>query len=87
MKLNTVIKFLIIITLFGFTNISDNNFGDPPTKKDFVDLKEIMPNLRSDMRYFGSNNFVGKPIDGYNAAKCLLSKEAAFALKNVRNIS
>ena len=85
MKLNKLLKFLIILSLFGFTQISENNLGDPPTKNDFVDLKELMPNLRSDMRYFGSNNFVGKPIDGYNAAKCLLSKEAAHALKNVQD--
>ncbi|MCK4562703.1 MAG: M15 family metallopeptidase [Flavobacteriaceae bacterium] len=44
-----------------------------------------MPNLRSDLRYYGSHNFIGKPIDGYNAPKCLLTKEAAFALKKVQD--
>ncbi|NOQ92687.1 MAG: peptidase M15 [Flavobacteriaceae bacterium] len=83
MKLNNIIRFLIIITLFGFTSNSGQT-GEPPTKKDFVYLKEIMPNLRSDLRYYGSNNFIGKPIDGYNAPKCLLTKEAAYALKNVQ---
>ncbi|NKQ38314.1 MAG: M15 family metallopeptidase [Methanosarcinales archaeon] len=85
MKLNTIIKFLIVLTLFGFTNISENNIGDPPTKKDFVDLKELIPNLRSDLRYYGSHNFIGRPIDGYNAPKALLTKEAANALKKVQD--
>ncbi|MCF6224182.1 MAG: M15 family metallopeptidase [Flavobacteriaceae bacterium] len=85
MKLNTIIKFFIVITLFGFTNNSDNRLNEPPSKKDFVYLKEIMTNLRSDIRYYGSNNFIGQPIDGYNAPKCLLSKEAAYALKKVQD--
>ena len=84
MKLNNIIRFLIIITLFGFTSNSGQT-GEPPTKKDFVYLKEIMPNLRSDLRYYGSHNFIGRPIDGYNAPKCLLTKEAAYALKNVQD--
>ena len=43
-----------------------------------------MPNLRSDLRYYGSNNFIGKPVEGYNAPKCILTKEAAYALKEVQ---
>ncbi len=85
MKLNNIIRFLIIITLFGFTSNSSYQTGEPPTKKDFIYLKEIMPNLRSDLRYYGSHNFIGRPIDGYNAPKCLLTKEAAYALKNVQD--
>jgi len=84
MKLNNIFRVLIILSLFGFTNNSGNPTSEPPTKKDFVYLKEIMPNLRSDLRYYGSNNFVGRPIDGYNSPKCLLTKEAAYALKNVQ---
>ena len=85
MKLNTILKFLIIITLFGFTNNSESPSQQPPTKEDFVNLKELMPNLRSDLRYYGSHNFIGKPIDGYNAPICYLTKEAAYALKNVQD--
>jgi len=85
MKLNNIIKFLIIITLFSFTTNSEKTINEPPTKKDFVYLKEIMPNLRSDLRYYGSNNFIGRPVDGYNEPKCLLTKEAAFALKKVQD--
>src|SRR5262249_44586889 len=31
-------------------------------------------------RYFGDDNFVGARIDGYEAARCLLSRQAAAAL-------
>ncbi len=85
MKLNILIKSILLLSLFSFSTISDKSAGEPPSKKDFIYLKELMPNLRSDLRYFGSNNFVGSPIDGYNQAKCLLTKEAAYALKKVQD--
>jgi D-alanyl-D-alanine dipeptidase len=36
------------------------------------------------MRYAGSENFVGRPIDGYAAPRCLLKVEAAAALARVQ---
>ncbi len=50
----------------------------------FVYAKEVIPKLRTDLRYYSSNNFIGKPIDGYIQPKCIMSKEAAAALKNVQ---
>lgn len=85
MKLNILIKSIVVFSLLSFSTLSDGTFNEPPSKKDFVYLKEIMPNLRSDLRYYGSNNFIGVPVDGYNQAKCLLTKEAAYALKKVQD--
>ena len=79
MKLNTIIKSIVVFSLLSFSTFNDGTTNDPPSKSDFVDLKELMPNLRSDMRYYGSDNFVGRPIAGYNQPKCLLTKEAANA--------
>ena len=36
------------------------------------------------MRYFGEDNFVGARIDGYEAARCLLTRPAAAALARVQ---
>ncbi len=85
MKLNILIKSIVVFSLLSFSTLSDGTLNEPPSKKDFVYLKEIMPNLRSDLRYYGSNNFIGEPIDGYNQPKCLLTKEAANALKKVQD--
>jgi D-alanyl-D-alanine dipeptidase len=85
MKLNTVIKSIVVFSLLSFSTLNDGATNKPPSKEDFVDLKELMPNLRSDLRYHGSNNFVGRPIDGYNEPKCLLTKEAGAALKKVQD--
>jgi len=85
MKLNTIIKSIVVFSLLSFSTFNDGATNEPPSKEDFVDLKEIMPNLRSDMRYFGSDNFVGRPIAGYNQPKCMLTKEAGAALKKVQD--
>jgi len=50
----------------------------------FVDVKEVIPSIQLDIRYYGSHNFVGERIDGYNAPKCLLTKEAAAGLAKVQ---
>lgn len=47
---------------------------------DLVDVREIEPSIRTDIRYAGSRNFVGEAVDGYEAARCLLSRPAAEAL-------
>lgn len=85
MKLNIILKSILVLSFLSFGTLSDGDPSDPPSKDDFVDLKELMPNLRSDLRYYGSNNFVGTPIDGYNEPICLLTKEAAYALKKVQD--
>ncbi|HQY55075.1 MAG TPA: M15 family metallopeptidase, partial [Dokdonella sp.] len=42
------------------------------TEAGLVDISELVPDITLDMRYAGSDNFVGRPIDGYRAARCLL---------------
>ncbi|MCG6537217.1 MAG: M15 family metallopeptidase, partial [Syntrophales bacterium LBB04] len=50
----------------------------------FVDVQEVVPTLLLDIRYFGPHNFIGERIDGYNAPKCLLTRQAAAALARVQ---
>jgi zinc D-Ala-D-Ala dipeptidase len=49
----------------------------------FVDAATMVPGLIVDMRYAGAHNFVGRPIDGYAAPRCLLTRAAASALAAV----
>jgi zinc D-Ala-D-Ala dipeptidase len=51
---------------------------------DFVDIKEVIPSIVLAIRYYTPHNFVGEKIDGYNAPKCFLTNQAAFALNNVQ---
>lgn len=49
----------------------------------FVDAATVVPGLVVEMRYAGSHNFTGRPVDGYQAPHCLLTREAAAALAEV----
>ena len=51
----------------------------------FVYLDSIIPTVSIDLKYFGKDNFIGTKINGYNLNRCIISKEAALALKNVQN--
>lgn len=51
---------------------------------DIIELHDIAPDIAEDIRYHGSNNFIGRPIAGYRAAKCLLTRPAAVALAKVQ---
>lgn len=50
----------------------------------FVDAATVAAGLAVEMRYFGSDNFVGRRIAGYEAPVCVLTSEAATALAAVQ---
>ena len=50
----------------------------------FVYLRDIEPGIIQDMRYASANNFVGKPLRGYDAAECVVKREVGLALKNIQ---
>ena len=52
--------------------------------QNFVEIRELIPDIQLDIRYFGSHNFVGEKINAYNAPKCFLTREAAAALAKVQ---
>jgi D-alanyl-D-alanine dipeptidase len=55
-----------------------------PLPPGFVDAAAVVDGLVVDMRYFGTSNFVGEKIDGYERPRCLLSAPAANALAAVQ---
>ncbi|MBT8319203.1 MAG: M15 family metallopeptidase [Gramella sp.] len=50
----------------------------------FVYLDEQIPDIVYEIRYAGENNFIGKPVAGYDSPRAILSKEAANALAKVQ---
>ncbi len=70
--------FAVLLAVCG----SQGAFGlDRPA--DFVDAATVVPGLIVEMRYAGSHNFTGRPVDGYQAPHCLLTRQAAAALAEV----
>lgn len=51
---------------------------------DIEDIESVIPGVALDIRYYGPHNFVGAPIDGYQAPKCLLTRKSAEALGKVQ---
>ncbi|MFC3815848.1 M15 family metallopeptidase [Lysobacter sp. GCM10012299] len=52
-----------------------------PEEAGMVDVRTLVPDIDLDLRYAGSNNFVGAKVDGYEAARCYLLTDAAKALQ------
>src|SRR5215467_7191442 len=50
----------------------------------FVYLRDIDPTIIQDIRYASSNNFIGRPMRGYDAAECVVKREVALKLKAIQ---
>ncbi|CCD94425.1 conserved exported hypothetical protein [Bradyrhizobium sp. ORS 375] len=51
---------------------------------DFVYLRDVDPTILQDIRYAGSNNFVGRPLPGYEAAECVVKRDIARRLQAIQ---
>ena len=49
----------------------------------FVTITDVVPDVILEIRYFGTYNFVGTRIDGYEEPTALLTRQAADSLKAV----
>ncbi|WP_191859268.1 M15 family metallopeptidase [Hanstruepera ponticola] len=74
------IKVILLLIVFGtLALVRQNHLPD-----NFVYAKSIIPDLEVELRYYGSNNFVGDTIDGYHANRLIITKPTAQALKLVQ---
>src|SRR5690606_23497483 len=51
----------------------------------FVYAKSIIPDIKVELRYYSTNNFVGDTITGYHVNELILTKAASKALKKVED--
>ena len=58
----------------------------PGMPADFCYVDEVAPLVRVDLKYAGSDNFVGRPIDGYTGRRAVLRKDTAAALRTASEI-
>ncbi len=72
-------KKLFLLGLFLIINGSAKELP-----KGFAYLEEQIPTVELDMRYYGNNNFIGKPIKGYLSSRAILSVKATTSLKRVQ---
>lgn len=76
-------KILYFIIAFVLVAFSSRDISNLP--KGFVYVRDIIPDLDVELRYFSKNNFVGDTINGYNANILILTKPTAEALKKVQD--
>jgi zinc D-Ala-D-Ala dipeptidase len=74
----TVLLLLVVAMTGGYSRADD-------VPDDFVDVTKIVPDILVEARYAGYYNFIGRPINGYEAARCLLTRPAAEALARVQS--
>lgn len=75
------------ILAIGFVTLSasvaaDNSIQIEKNRpQNFIDIKQLIPEIQVDIRYFSNHNFVGRKINGYEKPICLLTKPTALSLK------
>jgi D-alanyl-D-alanine dipeptidase len=77
---------LAVLAGAGCTTAADTpqlSTAETPEEAGLVDIRSLIPDIELDIRYAGSDNFVGKPVDGYVSQKCYLLGPAAQALHKV----
>lgn len=58
--------------------------GEKELPRFFTYLQDVDSSILQDIRYFGSHNFLGRPVKGYQAPHCILTVRAAKALAKVQ---
>jgi D-alanyl-D-alanine dipeptidase len=81
-------KILLVLALFICSFLMGTEVVQKgknlPLPKGFVYLGNEIPSAIIDLRYYGSNNFLGEPVDGYEAPRLILTRQAVEALKAVQ---
>ena len=75
---NTVFLSVVCFLILGMTLQSK-------VPEAFVKVTDVIPDLNVDLRYYGTNNFVGDTIDGYHSNILYLTKATARQLKLVQD--
>ncbi|RPJ08918.1 MAG: peptidase M15 [Spirochaetaceae bacterium] len=90
---NGILLSLAVFAILAFSSCAGENvlekhlpaplsYSPPPA--DFVELKDLIPGIVLDIRYATTNNFMGKPLDGYKSERAFMLPEPAQALARVQ---
>lgn len=77
----TKIKSTLLLLLLGISSISLANSSLPDG---FVYLSDVAPNILQDIRYSSYHNFLGRPVKGYEANECILTRPTADTLAKIQ---
>src|SRR5262245_8225363 len=75
---------IVIAAAIALAAMVQNAAGQGALPAGLVYLRDIDPSIAQDIRYAGPDNFVGRPLPGYEAAECILRRDVAASLKRVQ---
>ena len=70
---------LVILLIVFYSSLYNKNLEDG-----FVYLKDIDNSIIVDLKYYSTENFTAKYVDGYQSNVAILSKESALALSKAQ---
>lgn len=73
-------KFVMLLSLLICFSIPAMAETISIDKSDFVEISSVIEDAAFDIRYYSPNNFTGNKINGYQAPRAYLTKEALSAL-------
>lgn len=74
-------KFLVLLFALCFFVVEAQQKSILP--KGFVYITDHIPHIEVELKYCGSHNFIGRPIDGYVQPKAIFTQKATTALQQV----
>jgi len=77
-------RLVALAAIFGLSCVAIAAAHAQKLPAGFVYLRDIDPSIMQDIRYAGSNNFVGRRLRGYEAAECVVKREVGTLLKSVQ---
>ena len=85
MMKKTAILLLAVISVGIFVSCDKKTVEAEMDSSAFVNVTDVVPDVVLEIRYFGTYNFVGTRIDGYEQPTALLTRRAADSLLAVAN--
>ncbi len=82
MKKNLLLNTLVPSIIFFAACYAE--LSHEARSKGFVYLQEVDPTIQVDLRYYGNENFLGRPVEGYKKDVLVITQQAAQALKAVQ---
>ncbi|WP_299056256.1 M15 family metallopeptidase [uncultured Polaribacter sp.] len=72
----SILAITCLLFINSFAQKKPNNFSY---------LSDIDKSIQVDLRYLGTNNFIGKPINGYHSNCVIMTKKTAIALREIQH--
>ena len=74
----------VLLALAAALAVTTAAWAEETVPDGFVWLKDVDPTIEQEIRYYGDHNFIGRPMAGYEAPECILTRQAAEALAAIQ---